>query len=95
MVAKSDTMQNTTGTDHGLEGHNRMAFTTYDRDQDVYAGNCAILYPSGWWHRDCHTANLNGIKATSASVNYVQMSFRDGNGWKMISWSEMKMIRVA
>ena len=89
-------MQNTTGTDSGLEGHNRMAFTTYDRDQDMLTtGNCAIIHTAGWWHKECHKANLNGKMATSATVNYGQMSFHDGKGWKMISWSEMKMIRVA
>ena len=39
---------------------NGMRFTTFDNDNDLWSGNCALLYPSGWWHNKCHNANLNG-----------------------------------
>ena len=96
MIAKSDNIANTTGTQDGLDFHNRMAFSTADTDQDNWAyGNCAAEYAAGWWYDKCRRVNLNGKMATSASVDVEQMSYKDGDEWKMISWSEMKMIRVA
>ncbi|XP_042555708.1 fibrinogen-like protein 1 [Dipodomys spectabilis] len=42
-------------------GHQRMKFSTWDRDNDNYEGNCADEDQSGWWFNRCHSANLNGI----------------------------------
>ncbi|WAQ95258.1 TENR-like protein [Mya arenaria] len=33
---------------------------TYDRDSDVYRGNCAQQYHGAWWYDGCHSSNLNG-----------------------------------
>lgn len=30
-------------------GHQRMKFSTWDRDHDNYEGNCAEEDQSGWW----------------------------------------------
>ena len=97
MVAKSENMRNTTGTSYGFDYHNGMAFSTPDRDQDKdTTGNCAAsLGGGGWWYNTCHFLNLNGNKTISDTINYAQMLFYDGDVWKMISSSEMKMIRVA
>lgn len=40
--------------------HSGNYFTTLDRDNDQYGGNCARLYPGGWWHIACHIVHLNG-----------------------------------
>ena len=41
--------------------HNGKPFSTHDRDNDEdNTRNCAQDYGSGWWHNDCHCANLNG-----------------------------------
>ncbi|KAH8390879.1 hypothetical protein KR215_001309, partial [Drosophila sulfurigaster] len=29
-------------------------FTTFDRDNDIYYGNCAVEYKSGWWYTNCY-----------------------------------------
>lgn len=43
-------------------GINTMMFTTKDQDNDVRLnGNCAIVFPSGWWHNECHCSNPNGL----------------------------------
>uniref|UniRef100_A0A023EMH9 Putative ficolin n=1 Tax=Aedes albopictus TaxID=7160 RepID=A0A023EMH9_AEDAL len=44
-----------------LKLHNGMKFSTADRDNDLWSGNCAELYESGWWFKDCHAVNLNGV----------------------------------
>ncbi|XP_036407369.1 fibrinogen gamma chain-like [Megalops cyprinoides] len=40
--------------------HNGMQFSTSDRDNDRYEGNCALQDRSGWWMNRCHAAHLNG-----------------------------------
>ncbi|XP_054766226.2 ficolin-3-like [Lytechinus pictus] len=47
--------------DDALENfHNGLPFSTRDRDNDAYNGNCAVAYQGGWWYKACHRSNLNG-----------------------------------
>ncbi|XP_046368639.1 fibrinogen C domain-containing protein 1-like [Haliotis rufescens] len=45
-----------------LAGHNGMRFTAKNLDLDTHnTVNCAVRYNGAWWHRACHSSNLNGI----------------------------------
>lgn len=69
-------------SDKFYTSHNGMQFSTFDKDNDKYAGNCAQQDGSGWWMNRCHAAHLNGkyyqgktgpythkIKLSSTSIN--------------------------
>ncbi|XP_033749703.1 angiopoietin-related protein 7-like [Pecten maximus] len=44
-----------------MDNDNGYFFSTYDRDNDAdLAESCAETRHSGWWHKKCTRANLNG-----------------------------------
>ena len=47
--------------------HNKMQFSTKDRDNDAAQSyDCAVKKHGGWWYNNCYKANLNGdFKASS------------------------------
>ncbi|XP_028831625.1 fibrinogen gamma chain [Denticeps clupeoides] len=47
-------------SDKFYTSHNGMQFSTPDKDNDKYDGNCAQQDGSGWWMNRCHAAHLNG-----------------------------------
>ncbi|KAI9525135.1 hypothetical protein NQZ68_009324 [Dissostichus eleginoides] len=41
--------------------HQGIKFSTHDKDNDNYKGNCAQEDNGGWWFNKCHSAHLNGM----------------------------------
>lgn len=44
-----------------LSYHNNRVFSTKDRDPAPFITRCAMSYRGGWWYKNCHEANLNGL----------------------------------
>lgn len=44
-----------------LSSHNKMKFTTWDRDNDLYGKNCAKEFLGAFWYNKCHETNPNGV----------------------------------
>nr|XP_034305590.1 ryncolin-4-like [Crassostrea gigas] len=44
-----------------LSYFNGMQFSAWDDDNDKATVNCALTNNGGWWFRECHRANVNGL----------------------------------
>ena len=42
-----------------LLSHDGVMFNTYDKDQDLSHGNCAIAHKGAWWYTHCGRSSLN------------------------------------
>ncbi|XP_072179305.1 microfibril-associated glycoprotein 4-like [Diadema setosum] len=89
-VERYDTSSN---AGDALTGHNNQAFTTIDRDNDRWSGNCARQYTGAWWYTSCHNSNLNGGYLKGANRQYARGVV--WNQWRGYSYSlrstEMKI----
>ena len=76
-----------------MQRHNGCKFTTKDRDQDTWNGNCAVSYHGAWWYTGCHDSNLNGLYPTAIySTDPKYISWKAINNYHGgIIFSEMKI----
>jgi len=44
---------------HGFLYSDGMMFTTHDRDNDRWSGNCAASYGGGFWYNECSHVDVN------------------------------------
>ncbi|XP_063041214.1 tenascin isoform X2 [Engraulis encrasicolus] len=69
--------------------HNGRHFSTRDRDRSDIRF-CAMSYRGGWWYRNCHEANLNGVYGTDRNHQGVIWTTWKGKEYS-IPFVEMKM----
>ncbi|XP_066933426.1 fibrinogen C domain-containing protein 1-like [Clytia hemisphaerica] len=75
----------------GMDG---VPFSTLDSDNDYQSTNCAAIFPSGWWMRNCFAINLNGLyRASPGTVTQsaVGIVWNEWRGYKE-SLKETKML---
>ena len=74
-----------------LRQDNSMSFSTKDRDNDRWSGNCALSYTGAWWHSVCHYSNLNGKylgdTTSTKGVNWYHWK----NAYVSLKFTEMKL----
>ena len=73
-----------------LEHHNNTAFSTKDRDNDRYRGNCAVVSTGAWWYNICQHSNLNGQYLGDKS-DHRGVRWYHFRGSLSLKFSEMKL----
>jgi len=76
-------------------GSNGKQFTTYDKDNDNYGGNCALdghgEQSGGWWHYNCNHINLNNnYKLSGKGWGFMLL----GSKWYDPKFIEMKLCKL-
>ena len=74
-----------------LRHHDRMKFSTFDRDQDTWSSNCAEIYHGAFWYTSCHEVNLNGGWGKGGNKG---PRWHDLTGTNPASFTEMKVRMV-
>ena len=76
-----------------LAHHNGKMFSTFDRDNDIHANNCASTFHGAWWYGACHDSNLNGKYLYGPyKSNYDGMNWETWKGeLESVKTSEMKL----
>ncbi|XP_062614772.1 microfibril-associated glycoprotein 4-like [Saccostrea cucullata] len=61
-----------------MKNHNKMPFSTLDRDNDNYYTNCVGAHGGGWWFNSCPSAFLNGQWSSESRVRPWSPTVTDG-----------------
>ncbi|XP_034057278.1 tenascin isoform X2 [Gymnodraco acuticeps] len=73
-----------------LSYHSQRIFSTKDRDLASSITRCAMSYRGGWWYKNCHKANLNGVYGKDINHQGVIWTTWKGKEFS-IAFAEMKM----
>lgn len=73
-----------------LTYHNNRVFSTKDRDPTPFITRCAMSYRGGWWYKNCHEANLNGLYGIDVKHQGVIWTSWKGKEHS-VEFTEMKM----
>ncbi|XP_034561284.1 tenascin [Notolabrus celidotus] len=73
-----------------LTYHNNRLFSTKDRDPTPFITRCAMSYRGGWWYKNCHEANLNGLYGIDVKHQGIIWTSWKGKEHS-IQFTEMKM----
>ncbi|XP_044517216.1 ficolin-2 [Gracilinanus agilis] len=76
-----------------LTYHNNNPFTTKDRNNGPDKENCALRYKGGWWYKQCHLSNLNGLYLRGPHESFANgINWKTGKGYNYsYKISEMKL----
>ncbi|KFB41088.1 AGAP011223-PA-like protein [Anopheles sinensis] len=74
-----------------LSYHKNKKFSTFDRDNDALAGNCAESYHGAWWYHLCHYTHLNGRYQSTTNDRSAMVWNRFKNDLRGMSYSRMMM----
>ncbi|XP_063172525.1 tenascin isoform X1 [Candoia aspera] len=70
--------------------HNKLPFSTFDKDSDSAITNCALSYKGAFWYKNCHRVNLMGRygdNSHSQGVNWFHWKGHEHS----IQFAEMKI----
>ncbi|MBN3293407.1 TENA protein, partial [Polypterus senegalus] len=70
--------------------HNGQPFSTKDRDLKKLVTRCAVSYKGGWWYKNCHEANLNGVYGNNNNQQGINWLHWKGQNFS-IPFTEMKL----
>ncbi|XP_039209200.1 ryncolin-4-like [Crotalus tigris] len=77
-----------------FSGHNGLAFSTKDKDNDGFEpASCAANYKGGWWYGACHSSNLNGLYHKGEHTSYADgINWYTGKGYQYsYKYADMKI----
>ena len=77
-----------------MKEHNGQPFTTFDRDNDRNADNCAEKWTGAWWYKSCHHVNLNGQYKYNSTTTANGIIWKAWHGYEYsLKKTEMKIRR--
>ncbi|XP_071837053.1 fibrinogen-like protein A [Apostichopus japonicus] len=77
---------------YALSYHLNDAFSTFDRDNDIFSStNCAVIFHGAWWYKYCAASNLNGNYMAADDDRSSIRWYNLPGGWNNIKYTEMKI----